>query len=123
MVVVLDRHDVEEMAIPPRSRWTTGAERLRLVRFHQAKELIAAVSSQKDSLGCDVAGNIGGGVYAMLALIQEGKGRVWKSATNAFLPSVTVSEHNIDCRRGPAGHYTLVEPDGKAFFLIPGCIV
>jgi hypothetical protein len=122
-MVVLDRNDVEDMATPPRSRWTTEAERLRLVRFHQAQEIIAAVSGGKSSLGCDVAGNIGGGVYAMLALIREGKGRVWKSATNAFLPSVTVSAHNIDCSRGPAGHYTLVEPGGKAFFLIPACVV
>lgn len=116
MVIVLERRDIDEMVKPLPSDWTTEEERMRLVRFSQAQEILDAASDRKDALGCVVSREIGFGAFAMIELIHAGKGRVWKAAANHFLPSVDVIGYEgMDCV-WPGPDYQLVEPEGETFF-------
>ncbi len=123
MVIVLERRDVDERVQPGAPDWTTEEGRMRSTRSIHAQDILDALSDQKDALGCGVARKAGFGAFTMMELIHAGKGRVWKSAANAFLPSVDVIgyEHR-DCIN-PGPDYQLVEPDGGTFFRETLCSV
>lgn len=120
---VLDRADVEAMATPRPTQWTTEEERMRLVRSGDARALLKGATGHRDALGCEVLEESGRGIYALMDIVAAGRGRAWDATTGTFLPSVERLEYNLDCRQGGFGTYTFRKPGGEEFMFIPGCII